>query len=299
MTPPLGPGPLVWLASYPKSGNTWMRVLLAHYRGDGTEELDLTTPESAGISSHRPHFDELLGIPSSDLTDDEVEVLRPDVFRALAAEADDAVLVKVHDAHQPTPAGPPLIPPEVTRAAVYLVRDPRDVAVSAAFHSGHHDLDRSIRRLGNPEHQLAGGARRQLRQRLGTWSSHVRGWTGSGLPLTVVRYEDLVADTAGQLERVVTAIGWRAADHDACLARAVERSSFARLRAAEDEHGFRERHRRQQRFFRSGTVGDWRNHLSDAQAARVVADHGAVMAELGYHDREPGWDGPEPDRMQG
>lgn len=290
MTAPLGPGPLVWLASYPKSGNTWMRVLLAHYQGDGEEALDLTTPERGGISSHRPHFDELLGIPSSDLTDDEVEVLRPDVFRALAAEADDPVLVKVHDAHQATPAGAPLFPPEVTRAAVYLVRDPRDVAVSAAFHAGHGDLDRSIRRLGSPEHGIGGAPRRQLRQRLGSWSDHVRSWTGAVLPVpvVVVRYEDLVADTAGQLERVVDALGGRADAHAERLARAVARSSFDRLRAAEDEHGFRERTRRQQRFFRSGTVGDWRNHLTDAQAARVVADHGAVMAELGYIDREPG-----------
>ena len=63
---------------------------------------------------------------------------------------------------------------------------------------------------------------------------------------------------------------------------AVAMTDFAQLRALEDAQGFRERPAGVARFFRQGTAGAWRTVLSDAQVARVVAMHGAMMRQFLY-----------------
>lgn len=274
---------IVWLASYPKSGNTWVRIMLDGYRRD-REAVALDDIGTDGIASARNRFDEVTGLASSDLDDDECDLLRPRVYETMAAELDDVAIVKVHDANHLTPAGEPLFPAAVTRAAVYLVRNPLDVAVSYTFHHGGGDLARTVARMGDPDTVVAGGRAVQLRQRMGHWSDHVRGWRDGHLPVRVVRYEDLVEDPARELDGIVRHIGIEADDHEARVARSVERSRFDALQEAERAGGFRERTRRQERFFRSGRVGDWRDHLDAEQVDRVVADHGEVMAELGYLD---------------
>ena len=65
---------LVWLASYPKSGNTWTRLFLSQFLTGSVDPVDLNAIDLHGsISSSRPSFDEVVGLPSSDLTDDEVD----------------------------------------------------------------------------------------------------------------------------------------------------------------------------------------------------------------------------------
>ena len=96
-----GTGNLLWLASYPKSGNTWMRMLLANYFGEEDEPHDINTPGvTNGIASTRLFFDYVHGVDSTVLTDDEVQNLRPFVYDFLSSEANDLTWMKVHDAQQ-------------------------------------------------------------------------------------------------------------------------------------------------------------------------------------------------------
>jgi hypothetical protein len=68
------------------------------------------------------------------------------------------------------------------------------------------------------------------------------------------------------------------------IARAVELSSFDRLRDAEDRQGFSERSEPADRFFRKGEAGSWRQTLTDDQAARIAAGHAQQMKRFGYLD---------------
>ena len=129
---------------------------------------------------------------------------------------------------------------------------------------------------------LGGGCGHQLRQRLLDWSGHVESWRSASFPVLAVRYEDLLADAVGQLGRMTRFLGLAGAADGRRLRRAVAASDFARLQEQEREarDGF---HERGGRFFRSG---DWRRHLSAAQALRVARRHGAVMRACGYDPRE-------------
>lgn len=271
-----------WLASYPKSGNTWLRLALQSVQRGG-EAPDFS--EKAGfapIASARQSFDDSLGVESSDLTDEEILLLRPRFYETQAAQAAAPLLRKVHDAWILTPAGEPLFPPAVTLGTVYLVRDPRDIVASLANHNGT-SLDEAVASLGNPATIIGHTDSRlaeQLAQRLLSWSGHVSSWLDSPVAPLMLRYEDMLAKPQAVLRRVVDFLGWQA--EDAVLARALTATRFEALRAAEDQHGFRERTYRSHRFFRRGQSGGWQHELDAAQVARIEADHGAVMRRLGY-----------------
>lgn len=272
-----------WLASYPKSGNTWLRLALWSLKNGGAPVDFSARLNFAPIASARGRFDERLGVESSDLTEEEITDLRPHNYMMAAQETDEPMLCKVHDAWSLTATGLPLFPPAVTLGTIYVVRDPRDVVVSLSHHMSK-PLDSTVDFLSAPKAQLSSQTRElysQLPQRLTSWSRHVESWLDApGRPALLVRYEDMLADTLGELSRVTGYLGWDADDH--ALERAVAETHFNTLRGAEERQGFNETPQGVERFFRQGQAGGWRDTLSAELAARVERDHGEVMERLGY-----------------
>ncbi len=275
---------LVLLAAYPKSGNTWLRAALLSLRHQG-RPVALDALAAIPNAARRLLFDEMLGIETSDLTADELAQLRPAVFDQLAAEAANALLpVKVHDALLgPAPGSPPPFRGRALGAVLYLVRDPRDVAVSLAAHRGE-TLDRAIERLADPTETRPsrhGAVTDQVPQLLSSWSRHVESWLDApAARVHLLRYEDMAAAPVPVYGGIARFLALPA--EPATLEAAAAATSFDALRAQEDQSGFRERPDAMARFFRRGRAGGWRDTLSPAQAARVVRDHGAVMGRLGY-----------------
>ncbi len=286
-----------WLASYPKSGNTWLRMLLANMSATDAPADINDLPERGGIASARGPFDHLTLIDSGLLTFDEIDALRPRVYEELARGAQDdeydnepdaasVRFVKAHDAYTLTPKGEPLLAgARGADAAIVIVRDPRDVAPSLANH-GHIGIDEAIARMSDDEDGFCARSDRQhnqLRQRLLGWSGHVTSWLDQrDIPVLPVRYEDMRADPAGQLRRVLGFARRPASEED--IARAVAFADFAELSGQEQEKGFREAPRPYAggAFFRRGEAGAWRDELTPEQVARIEAAHGAVMRRLGY-----------------
>lgn len=140
--------PIVWLASFPKSGSTWLRVLIANLIANATGPVDINRlPDLTGIASNRGPLDHLTLLETGLLTHEESAILRPRLYEAMAAEwAGRIHFVKVHDAYVMTAKGEPLMGSGVARGAIYIVRDPRDVAVSLAF-SESITIDQAIAML--------------------------------------------------------------------------------------------------------------------------------------------------------
>ncbi len=281
---------IFWLASYPKSGNTWMRLALQSLeRGGAPVRFDADKDawwerrrggRVGGIVSSRAFFEDFLAVESSDLMADEIEILRPAAIVAWA-EGENAPIVKTHDAYLSS-QGTPLFPKDETRGAVVIVRDPRDVAISFADHSGL-TVDAAIRKMADPHGTLAKGGTHlsnQFAQRLPTWSGHVASWLDAPMPKIVVHYEDMITDMASTLAEAAAFVGIDApAD---AVARAVAATRFDRLQAEEKRVGFQERAPNCKRFFRRGVAGGWRDTLTPEQAARIERDQGAMMRRLGY-----------------
>jgi aryl sulfotransferase len=276
-------GSIVWLASYPSSGNTWLRIFLINLLRDAATPAGINTLVEVGHAASRSWIDACLGVASSDLRADEVADLRPLVYEAVAAEQPAPYFVKIHDACAPTPSGRPLIPATATRGVVYVIRNPLDVAVSFANHRAT-SVDAIIDVMADDDYALEPEGRGifpMLPQRVGSWTTHVRGWVDeSGLPLHVVRYEDMKRNPVATFDAIARFAGLSPSRET--VRRAVGFSEFAELRRQEDEGGFVQGSLRAARFFRRGESGSWREDLSSEQVRRITATHGEVMKRFDY-----------------
>ena len=279
---------IAWLVSYPRSGNTWTHLLLANFlsAAEPVGINDIEEAMSSALTYSRSWFDSVVGISSSDCTEDEAESLRPAAVRLWAQEAKreaTPLFCKSHEPYHDTPAGEPLFPDDVTVGAVHLIRNPLDVAVSWAFYVDEEGFADSVAYLNARKSYLGGAGSDELRQWLFDWSGHVESWAGAPFPVLTVRYEDLLADTVSWLGKIASFLRLDGASDRPRLERAVAHSAFARLQENERREGFfgRQLHSLSP-FFRSGVAGDWRRHLSAAQVREVLAAHGAAMARFGY-----------------
>lgn len=275
---------IVWLASYPKSGNTWFRSFLTNLLRDGDTPAHINQLEGGPIASSRPLFDDAVGYDSSDLTPEEAERLRPEVYLHAARTAEETLFCKVHDAYTSIPGVGPLFPAEATRAVLYLVRNPLDVCLSFSHHNGHQDLNRTIRQMADPEFVLAKARQsqpHQLPQRLLNWSGHVTSWLDApNLNVHVVRYEDMKLRPDETFTAAARFVGLP--DAPERIRKAIAFSSFDELKKQEERDGFSERMPKAQSFFRKGEAGGWRESLSASQVRRITRVHGPVMRRLGY-----------------
>ena len=274
---------IIWIASYPKSGNTWFRVFLTNLLRDGSEPADINSLERTPIAGARGLFDDLTGLGAADLLPEEVERLRPRVYQLAAEEAPERLFMKIHDACTYTSEGLPLVSGEGVLGSVYIVRNPLDVAVSNAHHNGT-DIDTAITRMADESHVLANEGKKlrdQLPQKLLSWSSHVKSWIdAAGLPVCVIRYEDMLSQPLETFCRAARFCGLP--DDPARIEKAIRFSSFETLKDQENKTRFTETPSGVAGFFRKGKSGSWRESLTPEQIRRIISDHGEIMQRLGY-----------------
>lgn len=271
-------GAIIWLASYPKSGNTWMRVFIHNLLINPKEPIKINALDKLSLGEDRAelynYFDPR---PLSSLSAQEVMALRPKVHELLTRASPDSVFVKTHNFLGEV-EGYPLVNMECTAGAIYVVRNPLDVVISYARHFGL-EIDEAIGQLA---HAGAGTPTTDMvaRQYYNTWSGNVKSWTQTpAATLHVVRYEDLIEQPLDAFGGVVGFLGLNPPRER--LERAIRFSSFDELKAQESEYGFAERSQHS-RFFRSGRTDQWREVLSEAQIERIVADHREQMERFGY-----------------
>jgi len=276
---------IVWLSSYPKSGSTWFRIVLSqllntshtgHYIDDIDTILGSAMPVSRGWMNRVLGFDSLL------LSEQEIEQVRPKVYEWYARQLTRTVYMKTHDAYTYVDEQNPLIPSQGCLGALYFVRNPLDVAISLAHHA-KCPLDWSIQMMGNEQFRIPLAAQRdkQIRQRLLSWSGHVKSWKSPpNIPVMVVRYEDMFYEPVNTFSKAMSFLNLSYSLDD--IKNAVELGSFDRLQPYEKKGGFQEKSPQSAAFFRPGGVGDWKHTLSDKQIARVIADHHDMMALYGY-----------------
>jgi hypothetical protein len=258
-------GRIIWVASFHKSGNTWMRAFLANYFALKGVEVGINQLFDEVVSDVRQDFfDRAAGRPFHGAKFDDSILLRPKVQRLIAASKPGHQFVKTHS--KIDRIGPvDLILPEVTAAAIYILRNPFDVAPSYARHS-NQPIDKTIDNMCDPKALTA--SETKIFEVLGRWDDHVASWTGSqGLPLHLMRYEDMTADPERAFRGLLQFL--KAPVSDGQLRRALRRSSFRSLQKQEASQGFRERPDAAEQFFVRGKPGGWRDELTPEQVARI------------------------------
>jgi len=271
-------GAIIWLASYPKSGNTWTRAFLHNLLINPKEPADINALNRFCLGEDKAsYYNHLSPRPVTELTFPEVMALRPKVHKILTESFPDSVFVKTHN-YLGEVEGVPLITMEYTAGAIYIVRNPLDVAISYAHHFGV-EIDEAITHMslpamGSPTTEM------MVRQVYGTWSMNVKSWTQVPMPsIHVMRYEDMYKQPFRAFGNLARFLGIDPPRER--LQTAIDNSSFKALQRQERQHGFIERSEHS-RFFRQGRPGQWRSVLTKEQIERIVADHREQMERFDY-----------------
>lgn len=237
----------VFLTSYPRSGNTWTRFLVGNL---------VYEKEPVNFLS--------------------VERLVPDMYKTA-----DWVLrrrprprtLKSHECFDPRY-------PKV----IYIVRDPRDVAVS----NYHWEMKlRSVPENYPIDKFVLEWMNRRFWPRIGSWADHVNSWLSTrqgSESFLLIRYEDLSNNTQQELHRVAEFLRIEASDSR--LSRAIELSSADHMRALEKTQGGRwvatTRTRQDKPFVRNAASGGWRSVLPQKTVSYLETQWGEIMQRLGY-----------------
>ena len=284
------PKGIVWIASYPKSGNTWIRIFLHHLirikRGlpASENEIDRIADTSPSIAGQVDAFARIMRKPLAQASMQDVVLARPKVSEEMARHANGVLQVKTHSVMGRI-FDTPLINLGVSVGAIYVVRNPLDVVVSLSDYMAK-PIDATITSLG--AHLNASPTTDLLVAEIwGSWSENVKSWTTDPPPvIRVVRYEDLIADPIGSFTAIAEHMRIGATPGE--IEEAVRLSSFSELTKKEQKSGFVDRPEWIDRFFRVGRAGQWRDRLTPQQVARIVADHREQMARFGYLPEGPG-----------
>jgi hypothetical protein len=237
-----------FIVSYPRSGNTWTRFLVAnllHPESPVTfATIERLVPDSEAQSSKY-----LRSIP------------RPRV-------------IKSHEYFDPR-----------FKKVIYIVRDPRDVALSYYDFQRKYRQIQDGYPVSQYVSDFVGG--RLISAGWGTWAENVGSWvaTRQNRPgFLLLRYEDMVADTRRELAKIASLFGIEA--HDELLNNTIERSSADRLRGLErlqaNEWVSTKNKRTDIPFIRTAKSGGWTTQLPADAVATIEAAWGPLMKSLGY-----------------
>jgi hypothetical protein len=273
-------GYIYWIASYPKSGNTWIRSflhnLVTYPEPASINDLQAFAPDEANAVA----YDRFLTISGPERTLGDYAAVRPQVQAAIAALAPSFVFVKTHH-RLGIHLGTPTINMAVTAGAIYAVRNPLDVVVSYSefLQTG---IDVAISTMQEPGFMFAGSTNGPY-QACGSWNEHVGSWTVRPHDrIHVVRYEDMLEAPFEAFSGIARFLHANASDDQ--IAAAISGSSFSELQAEEDRVGFRERPNITRKFFRAGQKDQWKTQLSPDQVRRVLQANGPLMQRFGYFD---------------
>ncbi len=272
---------MVYLASYPKSGNTWLRIFLGYLQKG--EELDINKlGEFSKITSSRTLFESIIGENSYELTETEISYYRPKMIDYFVKEQDEPIVyLKSHEAYIKNEQGNWLLPQKPNYKAIYLVRNPLDVCVSYAHHGGHADYHKTIKFMsGHPK--LTKGRNNQFPHYIGSWSENIESWLEnfSNDRLLVIRFEDMQLNSLDTFSKIVDFIGLNYSTRQ--IEAAIELSSFERLQDIENKSPFSEKPIKSKRFFRNGKIGEGQEILSDEQQAKIIQNHKKMMLKFNY-----------------
>ncbi len=277
-------GGAYWIASYPKSGNTWFRIFLQNLRDDAAAPADINRLRISTYPANRLWLDATLGFDSGDLTASEIASLRPAAHEWEATRHDDVQYWTIHDAYGVTPDGLPLIGGNGILGTVYILRNPLDVCLSYANYTGLA-VDAIIDLMTDPVKTISrdgDGLRLRVQQSLLSWSEHVRSWTEArGIKRLVIRYEDMLGTPSETFTAAAQFLGLPA--EAARVAKAIRFSSFKTLQHQEQQGGYVGRLRGGgAAFFHRGGIGTWKGRLTDEQVRRLLGALGGTMARFGY-----------------
>ncbi len=281
---------IIWIASYPKSGNTWIRSLLSTYlyTEDGNFNFNL--------------LKKILKFPSKVylkyFTEDFSDIKKVSEYWIAAQERINlfnekkSILLKTHSALC-TLENNSFTNKQNTQAVIYIVRDPRNVITSISNHfslSIEESYDFMIDNTKILTSDRWGGKDFGISAVLGSWSQHYRSWQNIKFaPILNIKYENLIDDTKNSLITIINFLQkfTNVKIDEKKILETIKSCNFENLRKMEikqgfDEAAYSEELEKKVNFFHLGKENNWEKLLSSEVEKKIRKTFNNEMKELNY-----------------
>ena len=281
---------IIWIASYPKSGNTWIRSLLSTYlyTEDGNFNFNLLKkilkfPSKIYLKYFTKDFSDIKKISEYWISAQE----RINLFNE-----NKSVLLKTHSALC-TLENNSFTNKQNTQAVIYIVRDPRNVITSISNHfslSIEESYDFMIDNKKILTSDRWGGEDFGISEVLGSWSQHYKSWQNIKFaPILNIKYENLIDDTKNSLITIINFLQkfTNVKIDEKKILETIKSCNFENLRKMEikqgfDEAAYSEELEKKVNFFHLGKENNWEKLLSSEVEKKIRKTFNNEMKELNY-----------------
>ena len=271
---------IFWIASYPKSGNTWLRALISAYFYTPNGVFHEKAINNIGQFPEKRHF---VGFNyNQNIVTDTTK------FWLKAQEkinSDNKLrFFKTHNAfgivnnYSFTDANNSI-------GAIYIVRDPRDVVLSYANHLQLSHEETVERMFDSKNGEFQPGEKGEYNSTLtGSWSDNYNSWKSyKSSKILIIKYEDLIDNSFIYFSKIIKYLSEISeVEYDEKkINQSIEKTAFDKLRSLEEKEGFEEKGLGKY-FFRSGKKGSWRSQLDVNLSRKIRSRFKKEMDELNY-----------------
>ena len=278
---------IIWLASYPKSGNTWVRSIVSSllYSNDGNFNFELIKKVSQ--FPEKKYFKDLI----NDFGDFN-EIKENWIPAQESMNLDNEIkLLKTHHGKY-TVGKDSFTNDQNTLATIYIVRDPRTLISSI---SNHYTLaiDKASDFLMTP--QIIGNSKgwevkeTGMQCLLGKWNDHYRSWTRNKNGLLLIKYENLIQNPKNELGKIIDFLKKyvNVETNDNKNKKILETTSFSSLKEMEQKGLFKENVLNKKddskvNFFHLGPANNWKNNINENAKNKIEKNFYDEMRELKY-----------------
>ena len=278
---------IIWIASYPKSGNTWVRSIISSliYSNDGFFNFELLKkipqfPKKKYFENFTEKFQNIhelkkYWIASQNLINLDEKIKFFKTHHINCKIGDYAFTDRKN-----------------TLGTIYVVRDPRNLINSF---TNHYRIDKnSAKKFISSPQSVSGAIGKMNKQNniftiLGSWKDHYISWTRKNSNLLILKYEDLLLDPYKEIDRIIkfleNLINFK--HNEQKIKNIINSTSFEVLKKMEIDQGFEEAASdktslKKVNFFHLGKDNKWEQYLKKDEIDYLIDEFGYEMKELGY-----------------
>ena len=281
---------IVWLASYPKSGNTWLRAFITSLLSKSTGENSLENMRAIRAYPLTDDFYNLL----DDFSDFKKIAKNWETSQNIINLQKKIKILKTH--HQLCKIDNFLFTNyKNSLATIYVVRDPRNVITSLMHHYSLKNYDEALKFIFD-EHRFSGrlDKKENLKRKtefptyISSWQNHFNSWKNFKKNFLLIKYEDLInrpEKTFNKISKFLEIIINIKITNEK-INEAIIKSSFKNLKKSEEKFGFSETPisdlNETKKFFNLGPKNDWKDLLPNQIRLEIEKKFQKEMMELGY-----------------
>jgi hypothetical protein len=278
---------IFWIASYPKSGNTWMRSIISSlfYTYDGNFNFPLL--KKISLFETMEKFKYIREIDNNDYKNlNNLDILSNYWIKTqqnFNIKKDEFIFLKTHHSCIKFKENY-FTNKHISKGIIYIVRDPRDVVISYSKHAGI-SIEKQIELIKKQSSYLYQSSNNNVHGVLLPWDQHIESWRRLEVPKIFIKYEDMLTNTAGIIYKLINffSINFNAnfTNLDTKIPNIVNTTNFKNLSNIEKKYGFDESSEHS-KFFRSGEQKQWKNILTVDQAKSIESAFKKEMQNFKY-----------------